>query len=213
MAVLDPRSLRVYVVTSGGFGRGHREVAMAAIEGGATAVQLRAPELDRSRLQALAAELSLACRSAGVLFVVNDAVEVAASLEGTGAHVGQDEDPAAVREALGSDRVLGVSVADAGQARAAATAGADYLGVTVWSTSTKPDAVGGGPDLVRSVSEASGLPVVGIGGIGPGNASQVLDAGAAGIAVISAVAAAKDPVAATRALRILVDAHEMPGQP
>lgn len=213
MAVLNPRSLRVYVVTSGGFGRGHREVAMAAIEGGATAVQLRAPELDPARLQALAAELSLACRSAGVLFIVNDAAEVASALEGAGAHVGQDEDPARVRDALGPDRVLGVSVADAGQARAAESAGADYLGVTVWSTSTKPDAVGGGPDLVRSVSEASGLPVVGIGGIGPGNASQVLDAGAVGVAVISAVAAAKDPVAATRALRTMIDAHETPGRP
>jgi thiamine-phosphate diphosphorylase len=213
MATFDPRSLRVYVVTSGGFGRGHREVAMAAIEGGATAIQLRAPELDPTGVQGLAAELALACRSAGVLFVVNDAIEVAATLEGTGVHVGQDEDPAQVRERLGPDRVLGVSVADAGQARAAARAGADYLGVTVWSTSTKPEAVGGGPDLVRGASEASGLPVVGIGGIGPGNAAQVLDAGATGIAVISAVAAAKDPVAATRALRALVDAHEMPGRP
>jgi thiamine-phosphate pyrophosphorylase len=197
--------LRLYVVTSGAFGRGHREVAAAAIEGGATAIQLRAPDLAPGDLRALAEELASACRSAGVLFVVNDALDVALALEGAGVHVGQDEDVAHVRAALGPDRVLGVSVSDPDQARAAAAGGADYLGVTVWASDTKPEAVGGGPELIRSVIEASGLPVVGIGGIGPGNADQVLAAGATGIAVISAVAAAKDPAAATRTLRALVD--------
>ena len=207
MAALDPRSLRVYVVTSGGFGRTHREVAVAAIDGGATAIQLRAPELDPSRLCELAAELASLCRAAGVLFVVNDGLEVAVTLEDAGVHVGEDADAARTRAALGPARVLGVSVSDAAHARAAARAGADYLGVTMWATPTKPEAVPLGPDMVRVVVEASGLPVVGIGGIGPGNAGQVLAAGAAGIAVISAVAAAKDPVAATRELRRLVDAY------
>jgi thiamine-phosphate pyrophosphorylase len=207
MTALDPRSLRVYVVTSGGFGRSHREVAVAAIEGGATAIQLRAPELALPDLRALATELASSCRSAGVLFVVNDALEIAVGLEDAGLHVGEDEDAALVREALGPARVLGVSVSNEDQARAAAAAGADYLGVTMWATATKPEAVAVGPEMVRTVADATGLPVVGIGGIGPGNAEQVLDAGAAGIAVISAVAAAKDPVAATRDLRRLVDAH------
>jgi thiamine-phosphate pyrophosphorylase len=207
MPVFDPRTLRLYVVTSGAFGRGHREVAAAAIEGGATAIQLRAPELAPEPLAELAGDLASSCRAAGVLFVVNDALDAAMGSDDAGVHVGQDRDPASVRAVLGPARVLGVSVADPDQGRAAATAGADYVGVTVWATSTKPEAVGGGPALVRSVAEASGLPVVGIGGIGSGNAGQVLDAGAAGIAVISAVAAAKDPVAATRELRRLVDAH------
>ncbi len=211
MGRLDPRSLRLYVVTSGGFGRGHVEVAEAAIEGGATAIQLRAPELHPAEVHSLAAELASRCRAAGVLFIINDGLQVALDLEEVGVHVGQDVDAASVRAALGPDRVLGVSVADNGQARVARDAGADYLGVTVWSTSTKPDAVGMGPEIVRSVSEGSGLPVVGIGGIGPGNAAQVLEAGAAGVAVISAVGAARDPVAATRALRDLVDAHVSPG--
>ena len=207
MGALDPRSLRLYVVTSGGYGRGHVEVAEAAIEGGATAIQLRAPELHPAQVHPLAAELAARCRAAGVLFVVNDGLEVALDLEEVGVHIGQDQDAEAVRRDLGEARVLGVSVSDAGQARVARDAGADYLGVTVWSTATKPEAVGMGPELVREAAEVTGLPVVGIGGIGPGNASQVLDAGASGIAVISAVGAARDPVAATRALRDLVDGH------
>ena len=207
MTAFDPRSLRLYVVTSASFGRSHHEVAAAAIEGGATAIQLRAPGLDGPRVALLAAELSSMCRSAGVLFVVNDGLEVALALEDAGLHVGDGVEPVAAREALGPGRVLGVSVSGAEEARAAAASGADYLGVTMWATPTKPEAVPLGPQMLRVVLAASGLPVVGIGGIGPGNAREVLEAGASGIAVISAVAAAKDPVAATRELRRLVDAH------
>jgi thiamine-phosphate pyrophosphorylase len=85
-------------------------------------------------------------------------------------------------------------------------AGADYLGVTVWGTGTKPEAVPVGLEGLREVAAATALPVVGIGGIHAENAREVLVAGAAGIAVISAVADADDPVAAVRELRALVDA-------
>ena len=93
---MDPRSLRVYVLTSKGFvpGRSHRDVAEAALAGGATAVQLRAPELTDARLEPLAGELAERCRAAGALFVVNDRVPVAAAV-GAGAHVGQADDPGA----------------------------------------------------------------------------------------------------------------------
>ena len=206
--MVDPRSLELYVVTSGTLlaGRGHREVALAAIEGGATAVQLRAPELDDDELVPLARELAEACRGAGVLFIVNDRPDVAALVRADGAHVGQGDAPLEARDRLGPGLVLGISVDDAAQARAAAAAGADYLGVTVWGTPTKPEAVAGGPSLVTAVVEASGLPVVGIGGIDASNAAEVLTAGAAGVAVISAVAAAEDPVGATRALRAAITA-------
>jgi len=79
---VDPRSLRVYVVTSKGFvpGRSHRDVSEAALAGGATAVQLRASELTDTRLEPLAGELAERCRAAGALFVVNDRVPVAAAV-------------------------------------------------------------------------------------------------------------------------------------
>jgi thiamine-phosphate pyrophosphorylase len=85
--------------------------------------------------------------------------------------------------------------------------GADYLGVTVWSTSTKPEAEGRGLDGLRDVVAATALPVVGIGGIDVGNAGLVLDTGAVGVAVISAVAAAVDPELVTRSLADIVDRH------
>lgn len=197
-----PLRLGVYVITSVDLfpGRGHRDVALAAIEGGADAIQLRAPELSDDELLRLASELAAACRAARVLFVVNNRLDVAAESGAVGAHVGQGDDVSGVRRRLGSAGVLGVSVATPEEAHAAEAAGADYLGVTVWATPTKPEAVPRGVEGLRAVVDATTIPVVGIGGIDAGNAEQVLSAGAVGVAVISAVGAADDPVAATRDL-------------
>jgi thiamine-phosphate pyrophosphorylase len=207
MRRLDPQTLRVYVVTSGTLDprRAHEELSMAAIEGGATAVQLRAPELDDVELAALTRSLAGRARRAGVPMIVNDRVDVAVVSGASGAHVGQDDDLVTARIRLGPERVLGISVGTPDEARAAEQAGADYLGVTVWATETKPEARPIGLDGLREVAGATALPVVGIGGIHAGNASDVVGAGAAGIAVIGAVAAADDPVAAVRSLREVVD--------
>lgn len=204
---LDPRALRVYVLTSGDlWGRSHEDIAAAALEGGATAVQLRAPELADVDLLPVALRIAAACRRAGVLFVVNDHLEVARSCGADGVHVGLDREVSEVRRALGTERVVGASVGSAEDARAAVAAGADHLGVTVWPTSTKPEASAQGVAGLREVVAAVSVPVVGIGGIGPANAAEVLAAGAAGVAVISAVAAAQEPAEAVRELRRTVDA-------
>jgi thiamine-phosphate pyrophosphorylase len=201
MTELNPRSLRVEVLTSAAFGgRSHHDVAIAALDGGATVVQLRAPELPDDQLVALASDLARRCAERGVLFVVNDRPDVAVASGAAGAHVGQHDGPHGARTTLGPDRVLGVSVASVEDARTALEHGADYVGVTVWETATKPGAVPGGLQLVSDVVRAIPLPVVGIGGIDAGNAARVIEAGAAGVAVISAFAAAPDPVAATRDL-------------
>lgn len=194
------------MLTSAGLvpGRGHADVALAAAEGGAPAIQLRAPELQPRDLIPLAAALAERLGPAGVLFVVNDRPDVAMEAGAGGVHVGQGDDPAGARRRLGSSPVLGVSVATPGQARAAEAMGADYLAVTVWATPTKPEAEPGGLDGLRSVIAATSLPVVGIGGIGPANAADVIRAGAAGVAVVSAVGASADPAAATRELMAVV---------
>jgi len=206
--VLDPSRLGLYVITPGGVipGRKDFEIARAAIEGGAGAVQLRAPTMADEALRELAVAIGERCRAGGVLFIVNARLGVALDAGADGVHLGQDDDPHRAREALG-DRVLGVSVHTPEQARTAELAGADYLAVTVWATATKPEAVPHSIEGLRAVVAATTLPVVGIGGIGADNAEEVLAAGASGIAVISAVAGARDPVAAVRALREVVDRH------
>jgi len=202
MGAIDPERLRVHVITSSGLvrGRGHIEVADAAVEGGADVVQLRAPELSYDELLSVAREIERRCRRSQVLFVVNDRIDIAVAVGAGGAHVGQGDLPETARERLGPRGVLGISVAAPKQAEAAERAGADYLGVTVFATPTKAEAVPIGLDGLRSIVEATSLPVIGVGGIDPLNARKVLAAGAAGVAVVSAVGTASDPVAATRRL-------------
>lgn len=206
---MDRNRLRVYAVTAAMSGRDHLEVARAAIAGGATSVQLRAPELDAGSRSAVAEHLVQACGDAGVLSIVNDDVDAAILAGADGVHVGQDSDASVVRARIGDRMILGVSVGSPAEAASAASAGADYLGVTVWATTTKPEAHAIGLEGVSAIAEATELPVVGIGGIDADNAAMVIGAGAAGVAVISAIAAAEDPVAATRRLAEAVPRREV----
>jgi thiamine-phosphate pyrophosphorylase len=194
------------VITSDLFlpGRGHEEIARAGISGGATAVQVRANDLTDDRLVRLATRIARWCGEAGVVSIVNDRPDVAGSAGADGVHVGQTDDPAAARALLHPGAILGVSVGTVEQAVEAGRFGANYVAVTVWSTPTKPEAVAVGLDGLREIANASSLPVVGIGGIEAGNAGQVIEAGAIGVAVISAVAGAADPVGATQELRMAV---------
>jgi thiamine-phosphate pyrophosphorylase len=203
----DPAALTLYVVTSATVAppRGHVAIARDAIAGGATAIQLRAPELDDAALVAVARELASLGHAAGVPTIVNDRVDVALEADADGVHLGQGDRFADAARRLGSSRILGISVGSPHEAREAEAAGAHYLGVTVWSTTTKPEARPVGLDGLRAVAAATVLPVVGIGGIDAANAREVLAAGARGVAVISAVASAPDMVAATRTLRAAID--------
>jgi thiamine-phosphate pyrophosphorylase len=205
------RSLAVYVVTSSGLvaGRGHVEVARAALEGGATAIQLRAPELEgrRDELRGVGGEIAALCRARGVLFIVNDDADVANEVGADGVHLGQGDELRGARGRLPPNRVLGVSVETVDQAREAERLGADYLGVTVFETATKPEATPSGLEGLRKIAESTPLPVVGIGGVDASNATDVLAAGAAGVAVVSAVGAAPDPTEATSELVRVVSGY------
>jgi len=205
------RDWRVYVLTDSRADRERspREIAEAAIRGGATAVQLRMKDEPARRTVEAARQIAPLCRAAGVTFIVNDRADVAMIAGADGVHVGQDDLPAgAVRAFAGGDAVIGVSAATVDEAVAAERAGADYLGVgAVFATATKADA--GAPiglARLREIRRVVRLPVVGIGGITGDNAAAVIRAGAAGVAVITAVTLADDMAAAVRRIRSEVDA-------
>jgi thiamine-phosphate pyrophosphorylase len=179
------------------------DVVCAAIRGGATAIQLRDKQATTRELVELGCALRAVTRPAGVPLIVNDRIDVALAIDADGAHVGQDDMPARLaRKLLGPDRVLGVSAGTVEEALQAQRDGADYLGTgDVYGTPTKADA--GIPIGVSGLAEIAGavsIPVVAIGGIQAGNAAATIRAGAAGIAVISAVIGAPDPEAAARTL-------------
>ncbi|MBW7456624.1 thiamine phosphate synthase, partial [Paenibacillus sepulcri] len=172
------------------------EVLQAAIRGGVTMFQLREKGTGCLTGQAkleLARQLRLICRESGIPFIVNDDVELALSLDADGLHIGQEDGEVPwIRSRLGS-KLLGVSAHNVEEARLALEQGADYLGVgPMYPTSTKLDAREvQGPQMIRQIRDAGiTAPLVGIGGIGIANAAPVLQAGADGIAVISAVSQA-----------------------
>lgn len=203
----------VYLVTEEELsaGRTTLEVVEAAIAGGVDVVQLREKRRSARERYELGHRLRESTREAGIPFIVNDRVDLAAAVGADGVHLGAEDLPVAVaREQLGPEAVVGRSVATPEEAREAERAGADYLGVgSVYRTDSKdtaPEKTGIGPGGIRAVREATDLPTVGIGGITPGNAADVVGAGADGVAVISAITAAEDPEEATRRLEEAVSA-------
>ncbi len=196
--------MRLVVITEPGeSGRGHEEVARAALAGGCRAVQMRDKELSDREFARVAAGLKELCRRSSALFFVNDRVDVAAAVGSDGVHLGvEDVDVESARRLMPPGAIIGFSPEGLDEARAAVAAGADYLGVgPVFATPTKGDAgVPMGLEGLAPYVKAHVAPVIGVGGINAENAASVLEAGASGVAVVSAVTRAGDVQAATRAL-------------
>ncbi|MEW6399096.1 MAG: thiamine phosphate synthase [Bacillota bacterium] len=200
------KRLLLYVIVDRAFaaGRGEEEIVAAAARGGATAIQLRSKELTARQLYLTGLSLRRLTREMGLLFIVNDRVDVALAVDADGVHLGRDDLPLeAARRLMGRRKIIGMSVDTVEEAERARRGGADYLGAgPVFATTSKCDAGPVmGPDGLRSICRAVRIPLVGIGGVNVHNARRVLEAGAAGVAVISAVVSAPDVTAAAAALR------------
>jgi thiamine-phosphate pyrophosphorylase len=204
-----PLDLTLYLVTDTALcGRsGVCATVAAAVACGVTVVQLRDPDAPDDEFVALGREVAATLRGTGVPLVVNDRVHLVEAIGADGAHVGQgDLDVAEARRLLGPDAVLGLSVQTLAHVRAALRLppdAVDYLGVgPVWSQTTKPDAAApGGAEVLREIVLASPWPCVAIGGVSGRRVAQARRAGAAGVAVVSAICGRPDVAAATRELR------------
>jgi thiamine-phosphate pyrophosphorylase len=162
------------------------DTARAAIEGGATVIQLRlksAPTLD---VVAAGRPVCEACRAHGVTFVVNDDVEAALALNADGVHLGRGDDGKELARAAGL--ILGISASSIYEAIAAEEQGATYIGAgPIWETPSKPDAASAiRLDGLAAICEAVRAPVIAIGGIDASNARDCIEAGAKGVAVLRA---------------------------
>lgn len=207
--VFDPR---LYLVT-GDMAAGDRaeQIVAAAVAGGVTLVQLRHKSGGTEARVEAARRLASVVARKHVPLLMNDDAEAAQEAKIAGVHLGPDDmPPAAAREVLGAEAIIGWSIHDLSQLDDAyAIAACDYLVASpVWPTQTKLDTTPPfGLDGVRKLRAAmpSHLPLVGIGGINAENAAEVIRAGADGVAVVSAIWSAADPEAATRRLRDIVD--------
>ena len=203
----DKKSMLLYAVTDRAWvGRQSLyDQVESALKGGTTCVQLREKELDDETFISEAIEISTLCKQYGVPFFINDNVEIAIKCHADGIHVGQEDmETAQVREKVGDDMMIGVSVHSVEEALEAVRNGADCLGVgAMFSTSTKTDIEILTKDVLRSICAAVDVPVVAIGGIAKSNISQLAGTGVDGVALVSAIFAADDIENECRLLRKL----------
>ena len=198
-------ALRLYLVTDQASLRGRTlaDVVLAALKGGVTCVQLREKSLCTRDFVALALALQDLLAAFAVPLIINDRIDVALACGAQGVHLGQSDMPVAVARRLLPPQVfIGLSVETMDDVANAAMQPVDYLGVSpIYPTPTKTDtAPPWGLDGLRHVRAATDLPLVAIGGIQLAQVREVLQAGADGLAVVSAICSADDPEAAARIL-------------
>jgi thiamine-phosphate pyrophosphorylase len=208
--MFDSKDLKVYLCTDRLLAKGRPISAAveAALKGGATMIQVREKEASTREFYDIALEVQRLTRRYQVPLVVNDRLDIALAIHADGLHIGQDDLPLAeARRIAGSSMFIGVSASTVEEARAAEAGGADYLGVgAVYPTGSKADAGAAiGLDQLARVAASVKIPVVGIGGVNAANAPLVLERGAAGVSVISAILSQPDIEEAARVLRKAVD--------
>lgn len=197
-------AVRLYVLVTGSLAAAPIvETTAAAIRGGAQMIQLREKEMCRRELLPLARELRELTAELGALFIMNDAVEIAALVGADGVHQGQDDLPVAeCRKILGPEALVGISTHEPDQAARAEQDGADYIGVgPVFATQTKEHRRAVGLEYIRTAQEACSLPGYAIGSVNRETLPTVLDAGAQRVAVCTGIIAAPDIEATARWFR------------
>ena len=174
-----------------------------ALSSGVTVFQLREKNTDYEHFKDIALKINPICKAHGVPLIINDNVKLAKEIDADGVHLGQNDlDIKAAREYLGADKIIGVSAHNVKEAQAAESGGADYLGSgAAFVTSTKTDAGAIDHKVLSDVAYSVRIPVVAIGGITGGNISRLEGLGLDGVAVVSAIFAAKDIPSAVNELK------------
>jgi thiamine-phosphate pyrophosphorylase len=183
-------------------GRNELEIAEQVIQGGAKVIQLRDKQGSKAELLPIAQKLKALCDKSGILFIINDYLDLVLAVAADGLHIGQRDLPLPIiRKELPVDKIVGCSVTTLSQAMKAQNEGADYIAVgSIFPTMTKKDAVVVGLDRLKEIRQAVSSPLVAIGGINEDNIGEVMAAGADSVAVISAVLSKGDVKGAVQRL-------------
>ena len=208
--IFKPATLQLYLVLDPGLcggAEGMIETARRAAAGGATMIQLRAPNWKKRALVECARELKKILAPFDIPLIINDHADVCLAAGADGLHVGQaDLAVEDARSIIGSTRILGLSANTIDMVRAANPALVDYLGIgPIAQTKTKPDAAAAlGIEGFASLARIKPCPVVAIGSVTTANAGDLVRAGADGIAVVSAICGKPDPAKAAKTLAKIV---------
>ena len=185
------------------------DVVELALQGGIRAVQLREKDLSSRELYELAFEMKKITSKHDTLLFINDRIDIALAVDADGVHLGTESIPLyKARTLMGPDRLIGVSCHNQVCARNAQEKGADFItfGPLFYTPSKAPYGDPVGLETLELVTRSLSIPVFGLGGVNQTNAHQVMDAGASGISLISAIMAADEPRnAAENLLAVLSD--------
>jgi len=214
MRRIDNRTLSVYLVTDRQTARGRalEEIVEEAVRGGVTIVQLREKNLETEEFVKLGKRFKSLLKPFNIPLIINDDVEVALACDADGVHIGQsDMSPVEARRILGPERIIGLSVENFDQVQQAQTFDIDYIAASpVYGTKTKKNTKTEFlPEGVRKMVRMSTHPVVGIGRMNEDTVRDVILAGAAGVAVVSAIIGAGDPRKAAQRISESVEAARM----
>lgn len=180
------------------------DLILESIKGGVTVVQLREKSASFEEFVEIAHALKSLLTPLQIPLIINDRIDVARASHADGVHLGQsDHQVKSAREILGKNAIIGLSIETLSQAKAAIQEPVDYVAVSpVFPTLTKLDcALNLGLDGLKSVCTISPFPVIAIGGIDANNARLIFDAGAKGVAVVSAIFDAPCPKTAAQKIR------------
>ena len=199
----------LYVVTdrNASGGRTEAEIAEAAFKGGADVVQLRMKDRSGREMLEQARSIKTLADDYAKLFIVNDRIDVTVLSDADGVHLGQgDISVEDARSLIGDDKLIGVTVHNVDEAIKAESDGADYISAgSIFRTTVKSDAIQNlGLDILFTIKEEVGIPLVAIGGINRGNIQDVILAGADGAAVVSAACSGDDITHSVHELRDLI---------
>jgi thiamine-phosphate pyrophosphorylase len=202
LRVFQEADLYVVITEALCAGRTALEILAMTLAAGVRLVQLREKDLNGRPLYELAGEFRRQTQAAGALLIINDRLDIALAAGADGVHLGQDDLPLSAARPLGPELIIGASTHSLEEALAAEEAGASYVNVgPIFATLTKEAATPLGPEMIDRIAPKLHIPWTTMGGIKKTNIDQVVSRGARHPAVITAVTAAPDPIAAARELR------------
>lgn len=188
-------------------GRNVIDVVMEAVAGGVSIVQIREKDSETREFFKLARTMKKQLEKTGVPLIINDRVDVALAVGADGVHVGQSDLPCSVvRQMIGPDKILGISINTFDQINETAGLDVDYLSLSpVFPTPTKPDTTEPfGIEGLEKARQLTSRPLITIGGIDKSNLGEIIAAGMNGAAVVSAICSASSPKAAALELASII---------
>ncbi len=200
------KSGKLYLITDTNIQKkySHYEIAKLAVKGGADIIQLRDKFLTTSQHYDTAVKIAKLCRISGVIFLVNDRVDIALAAETDGVHLGKEDIPVKeARKLLGKNKIIGGTAHSLSEAIKCESDGADYIGyghIFPTKTKHKPEKPKGILNLKQIVNKIK-IPVYAIGGISPENIESVMNTGVHGAALAGSVLRSGNPVKTLKEIR------------